>query len=649
MHRNNLWRFAALITLVFISAYVKSAPSIEDYGKLPDLDLMTLSPKGEKIAFRKTKDGSDILLILDRATLKPISSINLDDAKLLDIYFTDENYLIVRASRFSRITGYRGKHHRKFAYVLDIKKNKLKPLLEADEAVHDGQIDLSNVVGMTKDKKYVYMPAFVGNDRRLDPNYSLVRVKLSAPSTRKPLGIGDIHAIDFFVNKEGDPFIREKYSNDINKHVIEVKDKKKWRTLYEETTPIRTMIPVGLTPDFKHLVIAKENPQTQVAAYFLMSLETGEISTSRYENSEFDIASIISDINRIVYGVSFAGFNPSYQFYDKKLQERVDNILAMFPDSTVDISSWTEDFKNLIVKVSGSTAPGDFYLFEEGNKPLYLGSARGNIGSEDVHPIGKVNVKARDGLKIPTLITIPKASISNMKNLPAVVLPHGGPESYDRIEFDWLAQAMANQGYFVIQPQFRGSYGFGSTHRDAGDGEWGGKMIDDINDTVEFFRDKGMIDPDKVCIVGASYGGYAALTAPGYRPDLYKCAVSINGISSIPKMLQTEIYGYGHDHWVVSYFKGLTKKEGQSKSYLDEISPEHYAEKYQAAILLLHSENDRVVRLNQSKIMHSRLSDAKKNSTLVVLKGEDHFLSSGETRMEALSHVVEFLNKYLAN
>src|SRR5690606_351827 len=132
--------------------------------------------------------------------------------------------------------------------------------------------------------------------------------------------------------------------------------------------------------------------------------------------------------------------------------------------------------------------------------------------------------------KIPTLLTIPKEKITVLKNLPAVIYPHGGPESHDVIRFDYLAQALAAQGYLVIQPQYRGSSGFGRQHVLAGHGEWGKKMQDDLPDAIAALSDTGLIDPTRVCIVGASYGGYAALAGGAFTPELYKCVVSINGI-----------------------------------------------------------------------------------------------------------------------
>ncbi len=228
------------------------------------------------------------------------------------------------------------------------------------------------------------------------------------------------------------------------------------------------------------------------------------------------------------------------------------------------------------------------------------------------------------------------------------MLPHGGPESYDRIGFDWLAQALANQGYLVIQPQFRGSSGFGVSHVIAGRGEWGKKMQQDITDGVAFFKRKGIIDPERICIAGISYGGYAALAGATFTPDLFKCAISINGVSELNKIIKDEKYEHGRDSWVVSYWKyQMTGDEQQERKSLREVSPANFAAAVKAPVLLIHGKKDRVVNVNQSKLMYKQLQKENKASELVLLKGEDHYLSGEETRLSALKAVVEFLNKHI--
>jgi dipeptidyl aminopeptidase/acylaminoacyl peptidase len=323
------------------------------------------------------------------------------------------------------------------------------------------------------------------------------------------------------------------------------------------------------------------------------------------------------------------------------------DILAQFPDHTVRLKSWSPDWKNLLVYAEGPNSPGDFYLFPQGKAPVFIATARPNIAPEDIHPIADLTITARDGLKIPTILTIPQQAIDSLKNLPAVILPHGGPEAYDRIEFDWLAQAMASHGFLVVQPQFRGSIGFGLAHKQAGHGQWGKKMQDDLSDSVAYLAKKGIIDAENVCIVGASYGGYAALAGGAFTPDLYKCVVSVNGVSDLNKMLSSAEYYSSREHWVVSYLEKLLANGETDKKALAAISPLNFADKFSAPTLLIHGENDHVVRIYQSESMHRKLKSNKKDVKFVTLKDENHHLQTHEGRSQALNEIMTFLDTHI--
>jgi cephalosporin-C deacetylase-like acetyl esterase len=146
-----------------------------------------------------------------------------------------------------------------------------------------------------------------------------------------------------------------------------------------------------------------------------------------------------------------------------------------------------------------------------------------------------ISYQARDNATIPAYVTIPPGV--KPENLPLVVLPHGGPEARDYPTFDWQAQFLATRGYAVLQPQFRGSTGFGEEYRKAGYRQWGGVMQNDITDGVKALIEQGLADPRRICIFGASYGGYAALAGAAFTPGLYACAVSVNGISDLPGLI----------------------------------------------------------------------------------------------------------------
>jgi dipeptidyl aminopeptidase/acylaminoacyl peptidase len=228
-----------------------------------------------------------------------------------------------------------------------------------------------------------------------------------------------------------------------------------------------------------------------------------------------------------------------------------------------------------------------------------------------------------------------------------VVLPHGGPEARDYPGFDWWAQAFASRGYAVFQPNFRGSDGYGVEFRNAGLGQWGRKMQTDISDGVAELARQGIVDPKRACIVGASYGGYAALAGVTVQQGLYRCAVADAGVSDLGDML-TYSAGYrgvpsaGIRYWRA--FMGVTSV--WENSQVKPISPAELADRADAPILLIHGTSDTVVPIAQSETMEAALKRAGKPVEFVRMENEDHWLSRAETRVQMLKAAVAFVEKY---
>jgi dipeptidyl aminopeptidase/acylaminoacyl peptidase len=250
-----------------------------------------------------------------------------------------------------------------------------------------------------------------------------------------------------------------------------------------------------------------------------------------------------------------------------------------------------------------------------------------------------IQYKAGDGMDIAAVLTLPPGVPG--KNLPVIVMPHGGPEARDYPGFDWWAQAFASRGYAVLQPNFRGSSGYGAAFLRAGYGEWGRKMQSDISDGLAFLAQSGIADPGRACIVGASYGGYAALAGVTLQKGFYRCAVSVAGVSDLPKMVATDVKESGRDATLV---RALRQQVGSGKD-LRAVSPVRLADAADAPILLVHGREDTVVDYDQSADMAKALQKAGKPVELLTLAGEDHWLSKSETRMAMLEAVVAFVMK----
>ncbi|MES2822234.1 MAG: alpha/beta fold hydrolase [Pseudomonadota bacterium] len=647
---------AAVISTFICFNLAYATPSLKDYGSLPEVEHVALSPSGDLVAFHRVTAEYNRIVVLSLAKNKQLRVIDVTTTSPDSIRFLTENKLALVMSKTTFNPMFEDPFELSTAFLLDIEEGTIRQLLiPGDAPVYAGQTGLGRVLGVSPDGIYAYMPAFTFKEKtlsRTDDGVGVVYrslLKVNLKEKRAPLIVsrGDRNTRDFFLDSQGNVLAEESYSEHFNLQSIRARINDDWVDIFKEKTEIQTKSFVGVTPDYKSLIMIETNPDTGRKAYYSMLLADGSVSGPIFGRDDADIETIIKTNQGVVLGVRYSGFRPSYHFFDPQLNNKIKEITATFPEQSVYLQDHSADWKKIVVYVAGPNAPSDYYLFSEGKPAQFLTSARPQIKPEDLNPIGTVTFTARDGLKIPTLLTIPKEKVANMKNLPAVILPHGGPESYDRMGFDWEAQALANNGYLVIQPQFRGSSGFGAKHTQAGYGEWGKKMQDDLSDAVAFAVKKGMIDPNRVCIVGSSYGGYAALAGGAFTPDLYKCVVSVAGIGDLKNMLNWDKGENGKYSEVLTYMKRqFTNGEADTKA-MAAASPERFAENFKAPVLLIHGEADKRVPVSQSKDMNSALKRANKSVIFIELEDEDHHLSNTKTRLQTLEEIVKFVNAHI--
>jgi dipeptidyl aminopeptidase/acylaminoacyl peptidase len=375
----------------------------------------------------------------------------------------------------------------------------------------------------------------------------------------------------------------------------------------------------------------------------------GEISGPILPDRNREIDRLYTDNNRKVVGARYAGILPGYQFLDQALQDSYDKLSAQLPMATIYMDSWSDDRSRVLYNVF-DPALGDAWLVHTtaDNGLTLIANSRPDIPVEAVGYMMNVEYKSTDDLSIQAIITAPpNYDPATHRAMPSIIMPHGGPASYDRFDFDWMVQYFANRGYLVVQPNFRGSTGFGREFMLAGRGEWGRAMQDDITEGVKTLASAGMLDPNRVCIAGASYGGYAALAGAVFTPDLYKCVIAIAPVSDLNMMLRNEKQSHGRDHWVVGYWEGLMADGDARREKLRAISPANFAENVTAPILLLHGNDDTVVPIAQSTKMRRELRSAGKSVELITLKGEDHWLSSADTRLQTLREMDRFIARHL--
>ncbi len=352
----------------------------------------------------------------------------------------------------------------------------------------------------------------------------------------------------------------------------------------------------------------------------------------------YDISNIQMDDEGKLESYTYYDKQPRVVYLNEDKQKLLEQLHKIFPDKSINFNDRTEDENTVIFEVTSPTEPGTFYIFDQANKKMeMLGYNYKSVDVDALSEMTPISYPARDGLEIPGYLSLPKGS--DNKLLPTVILPHGGPAARDNWRFDFWTQFLTNQGYAVLQMNYRGSTGYGNQYRDMGKHQWGGKMIDDINDGANWMIEQGYADPKRICIVGASYGGYAALQSVVKDPSIYKCSVAFAPVANLNNRVQY-YKDFGDTNFYIDYI--------ESDDYtLEEASPSFNIDKLNIPILLIHGVEDRSVRVSQSQFFYSKMKRAGKDIKYIEWKDGDHFLSKEKHRIEFLEEIGRFLKKNL--
>jgi len=621
-------------------------PPIEAYGALEQISDAEISPDGTKVAAIANVPAGARMIVFDLETGGISDPIGIENLKARGVGFFDNQHVILRASETKSTFGFRGEYEYSGAFAIDTKTNEIQTLLKNTRELFPAQSGLGYIIGRGENDGEVLMPAWIG-ERRTEPSYDLLKVKRKSPVGRNyAKGTGDTR--DWFVGESGKLLARERYNNKHNMFRVQYRDGNKWTTIFEREQEIPMSI-IGVMPDESGLVFSRILDD-QEGLNGLMKLGwDGEVTGPLIPVKDAMIEATLQDNNRKIVGVQYAGVEPDYVFLDERLQASFDSVSTQLPDATIYLDSWSDDRSVMLYHVFAPSL-GDVWLIHRSvdDSLALVANRRPKIPPAAIGYMMSIEYKAQDGLAIQAILTVPPNYDPNSKvPLPTIALPHGGPAAYDRFDFDYMAQFFANRGYAVLQPNFRGSEGFGQAFEDAGRGEWGGKMQDDITDGVKALITAKITDPDRVCIAGASYGGYAALAGAVFTPDLYKCAIAVAPVSDLNQMLRDERRDHGNNHLVVSYWKDAIADGDARRRKLQSISPANYAANATAPILLIHGDDDTVVPYEQSTRMKRALEREGKSVELIKLEGEDHWLSVAETRMQMLQAMDQFLATHM--
>jgi dipeptidyl aminopeptidase/acylaminoacyl peptidase len=405
-----------------------------------------------------------------------------------------------------------------------------------------------------------------------------------------------------------------------------------WRTIIDNNylkTPLFNPLAIGK----KGIAYVLSRHESDKAALYEYDIETQRFVRQLFKHEAVDIDDIY--YSRLKDAVGYATFTydaTEPRFFDEEMNRDYLAAVRALPGKANIIADTSADEKRMIIYAGSSSNPGSFYLFDREKKTLkYLGSRYPGLENKTLSETKGTRYTARDGMTIYGYVSTP----SGYEGTPApmVVLVHGGPYTRDQNKYDPWVQFLTSRGYLVFQPNFRGSTGYGLAYWKNGYKQWGLAMEDDIIDGVKILiRDK-VADPDRICIMGGSYGGYAALIGAARYPEVFRCAISIAGISDLNKLM-TQKGNYLNRALI-----------GDNAGDLKATSPVTYVKDIRIPVFLAHGTKDTNVPYSQSDDMYDALKKAKKDVTFLRLKDETHHLEDVKNRVALFEAIEKFLDR----
>ena len=397
--------------------------------------------------------------------------------------------------------------------------------------------------------------------------------------------------------------------------------------------------PVGFTSDGKEAFVSMTNQKDRHGIY-RVDLEEGHVVDEVFTDEAYDVFGglIQHPTSGEPVGVRYTGHHSKIHWFDPAMAQAYTNLGAQLPGKHTRLLASDKGNQRLLVYNYGGVSP-TYYIYDRSNPESVsldvIGKDFPELDDEDVVDLEPVRYTSRDGIEIPAYMALPKGK---QAPYPTILLPHGGPYARDSAEFDPWTQFFTDLGYAVLKPNYRGSVGYGEAYMQAGYKQWGLKMQEDLIDGLTWMLNRELADPNRVCMVGASYGGYSALVSAFKFHDQVKCAVSMAGISDLQAMVQR-----------IGFFdlKKRNRERIQPGRQLVANSPIRQAEEIQSPVLLLHAVQDTVVRVRQSRRMAKELERLGKPYRYVEQERGDHFLSYTSQREQLFNEMEEFLAEHL--
>ncbi len=611
---------------LFLGAPALAAP-LEVYGRLPAIEQVAVSPDGRLLALVVT-NGEERKIVVEPVDSKtPIAVLNGGLHHIRWIRFAGSNHILLAVSSVGGIAGLvTSKLETTVVTDFNIAKGSQRPLLTAP--IGGLNILIGGVaVRVIRNKPYAYLfgPSLNG--------LVLYKVDLEA-STQTVIEHGIEHTVSFAMDGEGN--VVAEADRDPTKGVWTLRS---WaghrREIYTATEPSDPPELIGMGRDDLSVTVADHKDGAEIIWELPLAGGAPGKSLATYAyGAIFDRRS-----DRLIGTESLDGDQYVHRFFSAEDQKIWDALQKTYAPANVLVESFSDDRRTWVLRIDSPTEGPAFAVVDlQTKKGRYIGDEYLGLSARDIAEVRPVTFPARDGLALGGYLTLPRTKTP--RGLLLVVLIHDGPEGRDVPGFDWMSQALASRGYAVLRTNYRGSANVTPALQNAGYGQLGRKMQSDLADGVTSLAKEGLIDPSRVCFVGRGLGGFAAATA-SIRDNL-RCAVSIDGYFDLKAYYDWREQRSGRSadtrerEW--SRYTGDPTK-------LSDISPQLHAADMRAPILIIHGDDDLVAPADQSRAFAGTLRRLGKPVDYIELKGEDHTLSHGATRLEMLQATVAFLEK----
>lgn len=629
---------------------------IEQYARFDQWQDVKISPKGDYISALTWQNGKESLATFDTNSLKPVHQIKFRTSNSDAEYYwatptrlvTKKLFAVKRLGSVRNVNTRFVNHHTLNSEFYGINADGTAPrylYTIKNGRVQAGKIAWTDIIDAhADDDDYLLAVGSPYDDAdelpmevfKVNVKYGRA-IKVAKSPVYNPKFLTDINHQLRFVTGYDDKFRIRSYL---------YKDEKWLRldTLNRRTN--QSFEPIALDGDSVG-VYAYYSKDGGPRGLYHFNLKSG-YRTKVFQHKTVDLDKIMFDNNNFVYAVSYDDGTPTTKIVDHKNPDgkALQNIISELPDQTVQIVSQTDDGTMKIVYASGQQDPGSYWLYDTKSRNLKkLFDKRSWVTPDSMAKVVPMNYLGGGDLKLSGYVTLPPGinSIEDARNLPFVVKVHGGPHGHrDRMKYDSEAQLYANHGMGVLQVNFRGSGGFGAVFRSRGYKRWSTDIQMDIIDGIKSLVDKGVADPNRLCVVGASFGGFSAMQSSILAPDLFKCAVALNGAYDLGLL-----YKIGRLKDTKMAKHELTLSLGIFTSKLKASSPIEHLDKLKASVLVIHGENDRRVPIKHFEKLTDKLKFRGHDHQAIVIDNMRHGFSKASQRQEVFSHSLAFLKKHL--